>query len=179
MTLEESKLRIERALGDLTAFNATPGQGVTRFPFTREARQASAYIKELMEEVGLQVRMDNSGSVIGRLEGLVPETIMTGSHLDSVQNGGAYDGMAGVVTSIEALRLFKEQGIKPYYSYEVIATNDEEGSRFSTGLFTGKVLLGQLTVEAIKDYRDADGVSVYQAMEDYVILFILNTKKIL
>ena len=167
MEIAKSTLRIKNALEALTAFNATPGQGVTRFPFTDAARQASDYIQELMASVGLKVSLDNTGSVIGRLEGQVPETIMTGSHLDSVQHGGAYDGIAGVVTSIEALRLFQEQGIKPYYSYEVIATNDEEGSRFSTGLFTGKVLLGQLTVDDIKGYRDAQGISVYQAMEAY------------
>ena len=167
MELENSTLRIKKALADLTTFNSTPDQGVTRFPFTNEAKQASAYLQKLMEEIGLKVYLDNSGSVIGRLEGQVAATIMTGSHLDSVQNGGAYDGIAGVVASIEALRLFQEQGIRPYYSYEVIATNDEEGARFSTGLFTGKVLLGQLTVEDIKGYKDADGISVYQAMKDY------------
>ncbi len=167
MDLQESRQRIAQALNDLTAFNATPGQGVTRFPFTEEARQASRYLKKLMEDLGLQVRLDNSGAVIGRLEGQVPETIMTGSHLDSVQNGGAYDGIAGVVTSIEALRLLLQREKRPHYSYEVIATNDEEGSRFSSGLFTGKVLLGQLSVEDIKGYKDAAGISVYEAMQAY------------
>ncbi len=159
--------RIREHLDTLAQFTATPGEGVTRFPFTKEARDASLYLQQQMESLGLQVRMDNSGSVIGRLEGQVSDTIMLGSHLDSVQNGGAYDGIAGVVCGLEALRLYQQQGQKPYYSMEVIATNDEEGSRFQSGLFTGKVLAGQLSVEDIQRLQDREGISVYQAMKDY------------
>ena len=81
--------------------------------------------------------------------------------------GGAYDGIAGVVCGIEAVRQLIEGGGQPYYSIEVIATNDEEGSRFKSGLFTGKVLDAQLTVDDIRRYKDADGVSVYDAMKAY------------
>ena len=158
---------IIKALDALQKFTATPGCGVTRFPYTTEAREACAYLKERMEEVGLAVRMDNSGAVIGRLEGKSPATIMIGSHFDSVKHGGAYDGIAGVVCAIEVARLLKESGTELGYSLEVIATNDEEGARFNVGLFTGKVLLGQLTSEDLKAQVDADGVSVYQAMAAY------------
>lgn len=167
MTIEPIAQRIRAQLGELRAFTATPGNGVTRFPFTPEARAASEYIKARMEEIGLAVRMDNSGSVIGRLEGQVPDTVMIGSHLDSVRFGGAYDGIAGVVCGIEAVRQLIEGGGQPYYSIEVIATNDEEGSRFKSGLFTGKVLDAQLTVDDIRRYKDEDGVSVYDAMKAY------------
>ena len=158
---------IVTALNVLKEFTATPGCGVTRFPFTEEAREACAYLKERMEAVGLAVRMDNSGAVIGRLEGKSSATIMIGSHFDSVKHGGAYDGIAGVVCAIEVARLLQESGRELEYSLEVIATNDEEGARFNTGLFTGKVLLGQLTCEELKTQVDAEGVSVYQAMEDF------------
>ena len=140
---------------------------MTRFPYTTEAREACAYLKERMEEVGLAVRLDNSGAVIGRLEGKSPATIMIGSHFDSVRHGGAYDGIAGVVCAIEVARLLKESGMELGYSLEIIATNDEEGARFNAGLFTGKVLLGQLTSDELKAQVDAYGVSVYQAMAAY------------
>ena len=158
---------IIKALDALQEFTATPGCGVTWFPYTTEAREACAYLKERMEAVGLAVRMDNSGAVIGRLEGKSPATIMIGSHFDSVKHGGAYDGIAGVVCAIEVARLLKESGTELGYSLEVIATNDEEGARFNVGLFTGKVLLGQLSSEDLKAQVDADGVSVYQAMAAY------------
>lgn len=169
--MAEDRIGIEnnivKALEDLQRFTATPGCGVTRFPYTKEAREACDYLKERMEAVGLAVRMDNSGAVIGRLEGKSPATIMIGSHFDSVKHGGAYDGIAGVVCAIEVARLLKELGTELSYSLEVIATNDEEGARFNVGLFTGKVLLGQLTSEDLKAQVDADGVSVYQAMAAY------------
>ena len=158
---------IIKALDALQKFTATPGCGVTRFPYSKEARDACSYLKKLMEAVGLAVRMDNSGAVIGRLEGKSPATIMIGSHFDSVKHGGAYDGIAGVVCAIEVARLLKESGTELGYSLEVIATNDEEGARFNVGLFTGKVLLGQLSSEDLKAQVDADGVSVYQAMAAY------------
>ncbi len=158
---------LKRHLETLATFTATPGNGVTRFPFTPEARQATEYLFNQMEQMGLSVFMDNTGSVIGRLEGVVSDTVMVGSHLDSVYHGGAYDGIAGVVCAMESVRLLQQTGQKPYYSIEVIATNDEEGSRFQSGLFTGKVMTGQLTVTDIRSYKDRDGISVYDAMEAY------------
>ena len=158
---------IIKALDALQKFTATPGFGVTRFPYTKEARDACSYLKKRMEAVGLAVRMDNSGAVIGRLEGKSSATIMIGSHFDSVKHGGAYDGIAGVVCAIEVARLLKESGMELGYSLEVIATNDEEGARFNAGLFTGKALLGQLTCEELKTQVDVDGISVYQAMAAY------------
>ena len=163
-TIEDN---IVKALDALQKFTATPGYGVTRLPYTEEARAACAYLKERMEAVGLAVRLDNSGAVIGRLEGKSPSTIMIGSHFDSVKHGGAYDGIAGVVCAIEVARLLKKSGKELGCSLEVIATNDEEGARFNAGLFTGKVLLGQLTSEDIKGQVDAEGISVYQAMAAY------------
>ena len=163
-TIEDN---IVKALDALQKFTATPGYGVTRLPYTEEARAACAYLKERMEAVGLAVRLDNSGALIGRLEGKSPSTIMIGSHFDSVKHGGAYDGIAGVVCAIEVARLLKESGKELGCSLEVIATNDEEGARFNAGLFTGKVLLGQLTSEDIKGQVDAEGISVYQAMAAY------------
>ncbi|MBR1672024.1 MAG: Zn-dependent hydrolase [Fretibacterium sp.] len=158
---------IRRRLEALREMTATPGEGVTRFPFTEEARQASEYLMGEMRAMGLAVRLDPSGSVIGRLEGERPETVMMGSHLDSVLHGGAYDGAAGVVCALEAARMLVEDGGQPCLSVEVIATNDEEGSRFRTGLFSGKFMLGQLSPDDLKRQHDADGVSVYDAMRQY------------
>lgn len=166
-SIEIIENNIARELAALQKFTATPGRGVTRFPFTQEAREACAHLQKSMEAVGLTVRMDNSGALIGRLEGRQPATIMLGSHFDSVKHGGAYDGIAGVVCAIEVARLVQESGVALEHSLEIIATNDEEGARFNTGLFTGKVLLGQLRSEELKAQVDAGGVSVYQAMTDF------------
>ena len=167
MNIDKISENIKAQLLELTKFNATPGIGVTRFPFTQEAKEATEYLCQLMQNAGLKVTLENSGAVIGRLEGAVPETIMIGSHLDSVKNGGAYDGIAGVICAIETAKEIIAQNKKLHYSLDVIATNDEEGARFHTGFFTSKALMGQLDVETIKQQKDADGISVYEAMKDY------------
>ena len=76
MNLVSVQANIEQHLSALAKFTATPGIGVTRFPYTDEAKAALDYLRKEMESAGLKVYLDNSGSLIGRLEGEVPETIM-------------------------------------------------------------------------------------------------------
>ncbi len=157
---------IKKHLETLSTFSEA-GDGVTRLPFTQEARLAVEYLMEEMKAIGLTPRLDISGSVIGRLEGKRKETIMMGSHYDTVKNGGAYDGMAGVICAMETARMIVESGKQPEYSLEVIATNDEEGVRFRAGLFSMKVLLGQYTPEDLKKYVDSNGITIYDAMKQF------------
>ena len=83
--------------------------GCTRLPFTKEARDAVNYLREVMTEAGLEVHEDEAGNVIGILKGENPDLpcVMMGSHYDSVVNGGDFDGIAGVVCAIEAARTVK------------------------------------------------------------------------
>ena len=159
--------KIRERITELARYTATPGNGVTRFPFTEESRKAGILIGNWMREAGLSVRLDNTGSIIGRLEGEIPETVMIGSHMDSVKNGGAYDGAAGVICAVAAAAELQASGFRPYYSLEVIATNDEEGSRFRSGLFSPRAMLGQLGPEDLRTFRDDDGISVYEAMRRF------------
>ena len=110
MVIEEITGRIARDLEHLKQFTATPGNGCTRLPFTKEARQAVDYLKELMKDSGLEVSEDAVGNVIGVLKGEDPDApcVMMGSHYDSVYNGGDYDGIAGVICAIEVARLLRE-----------------------------------------------------------------------
>ena len=159
--------RIENHLRILEKMTSTPGHGVTRLPFSAEAREASDYLKNQMEAIGLAARIDATGSVVGRLEGVDSKTVISGSHYDSVVEGGAFDGIAGVICALEAVRLLTESGGKLKRSVEVVATNDEEGARFKSGLFTGKVYWGHFKPDDLKRYVDSDGVSIYEAMKDY------------
>ena len=113
--------RVKEHLEALREFTATPGEGVTRLPFTNEARQAIDYLRNAMEEAGLSVRLDATGALIGRLEGSDPDApaIMIGSHYDTVRSGGAYDGIAGVVAAIETVRVIRESGAKLRHPIDV------------------------------------------------------------
>lgn len=166
--MEDSILfNIKNNLENLSKFTCSFQHGVTRFPFTKEATMAVEYLKNEMESIGLKTRIDECGTVIGRLEGKRKQTIIIGSHYDSVENGGAFDGVAGIVCGIEVARMFIENNIIPSYSLEVIGTNDEEGARFGSGFLSSKAMLGELEVEHLKSLKDHNNISIYNAMKDY------------
>lgn len=164
METETVAKELEAWLEKLKTFTSTPGRGVTRLPFTREAREALEYLKLLMGQAGLAVREEESGALVGRLEGRKGQAILIGSHYDSVVNGGAYDGIAGVACGIALAGYLTKNHIIPEYSLEVAAFNDEEGVRFHTGYLSSKAMLGGLNPAYLKEHRDGKGTSVYDAM---------------
>lgn len=158
---------IERNITETKKMTATPGKGVTRLPFTLESKHCVHYIEQQMTELGLQVKMDESGAVIGTLPGVSEERIMIGSHYDSVEHGGAYDGMAGILCGIEVAAYYIRNHIIPPYTLEIVGTNDEEGARFGGGYFSSKAFLGKWSQEDLQNYRDQKGISYYEAMNSF------------
>ncbi len=90
--------RLERRIHELGRFGANPEGGVSRVAFSKADIAGRAYVKSLMLGAGLEVRVDTAGNIIGHRAGTDPElpVIMTGSHIDSVPQGGNYDGDVGV-----------------------------------------------------------------------------------
>ena len=159
--------RIEAQLQQLSQITATPGNGVTRLPFSPEMRAAAALLASLMREAGMQVHTDASGAVIGTLPGKSPETVVIASHYDTVLHGGGYDGIAGVICGIEIARQFAQTEQELPLTLTVVATNDEEGARFGTGFFSSKAFLGQLAEDDLRAACDAEGMTQWDAMEAY------------
>jgi N-carbamoyl-L-amino-acid hydrolase len=91
--------------------------------------------------------------------------VMTGSHLDSVLKGGAYDGVVGVVGAIEAVRLLKQSGFKPLRPIDIVVFMEEEGTRFGQLLLGSKAWTGQVSYDELVGIRDNAGVSYIEAME--------------
>lgn len=144
-----------------------PGPGVTRLPFTREHRAALELITGWMEAAGLDVRLDGAGTLVGRAEGARDgPVLLLGSHQDSVRNGGAYDGIMGVVLPILAMRRLRDAGRRPAGPVEVLAFADEEGVRWPTALIGPRALAGRLD-PAVLEMRDRDGVALGEAMRDF------------
>mgnify|MGYP000900956172 CR=1 FL=1 len=135
--------RIEQTVEALAQFNATPGAGITRLSYTTEYRAAQAYLKQELEAAGLSVRLDPIGNLIGRKEGTDRSlaAIAVGSHLDSVRNGGKYDGAMGIICGLELARMMQEDNLSLQHPFEVIATVEEEGNSFSSGILGGKALV--------------------------------------
>ena len=169
MELVKIKERISEDLDTLKQFTATPGNGCTRLPFTKEARDAVNYLKTVMEEAGLEVWEDAAGNVLGVLKGEDENApcVMMGSHYDSVTNGGDYDGIAGAVCAIEVARQLKDRGITPKRNFVAVGFCDEEGLRFGTGYFGSGAMLGNRDVAYCKNFKDTNGISIYDAMKSY------------
>ncbi|WP_040213184.1 Zn-dependent hydrolase [Clostridium polynesiense] len=168
------KINLDRVIKDietLATFTATPGNGVTRLSYTKEDRAAREYLISEMKKIGLKVWEDGFSNLFGRREGKNPEApvILIGSHYDSVTNGGAFDGVAGVVAALEVLRVFEENNIENYYPIEIIAMNAEEGHRFGvgTGVANSRALIGRFVEEELDLAKDKNGISKRQAMIEY------------
>lgn len=166
--METNLERIKKDIEAIGEFTATPGNGTTRFSFTKEDREAREYIKGEMLKAGLEVFEDAAGTVVGELKGEVEgPVVMIGSHFDSVKNGGSFDGPAGVVTALEVARVFKEKNLKPKYPVQFVALIEEEGGRFGGGLFGSRAMAGKVTREDLDRFKDSEGMSVAQAMRDF------------
>ena len=86
------------------------------------------YVKHLMEQAGMQTMIDGVGNLTGRIGGKSKQIISIGSHIDTVPNGGMFDGALGVLAGIEAIQTLRENGYQNHYSMEVIAFTEEEGN---------------------------------------------------
>lgn len=157
---------LKKQIEKMAEFSNKDCIGTTRLPFTKAAKDAEEYITQMMREAGLKVRTDETGAVIGRLDGKREETFIMASHYDTVENGGNYDGVAGILCGIKIAEMLTKYKNREY-SLEIIATNDEEGARFSGGFLTSKAMLGEWTIEELKKQKDKDSVSIYEAMTEY------------
>lgn len=158
--------RLEENFRRLSAIGAQAGGGITRLAFGDEDWEARKYILELMEQAGLAVREDAFGNLIARREGLNPAApaVMLGSHIDSVPNGGNYDGVAGVLAAIEVVRCLEEAGQPTVHPIEIVVFMAEESSRFGMATLGSKAFCGKLSLAQLEQYTDKQGVTLAQAM---------------
>lgn len=142
--------------------------GTCRPTMTVLEKEAFQLAASWMEDAGMKTRIDHFGNLIGRLEGQDPSlpVLMIGSHLDSQPYGGRFDGVAGVLCAIEAVKAFTEQGQVSQRSIEVVSFADEEGWRFTKGLFGSRGILGKLEPGDLQR-TDKDGITREQALIDF------------
>jgi hydantoinase/carbamoylase family amidase len=142
--------------------------GVTRLAFSREDQAARNLLREFMQEAGLEVSRDAVGNIIGRLQSSEPgrPIAATGSHIDTVINGGKFDGVLGVLTAVECARLIR-QNARLRSSIEVICFVMEESSRFGAGYgFGSRVMAGRSIADAELRVQDACGKTLAQAVQE-------------
>ena len=136
--------RLEQRLKGLSRFGANPQGGVSRVAFSPADVEGRAFVMEMMRGAGLQVRVDPAGNILGRRPGLKPEAapILFGSHIDSVPEGGNYDGDVGSMSAIEVAQVLGEKGYRNRHPLEVAIWCDEE-----SGLTGSRGFVGDLTTE--------------------------------
>ena len=151
-------------LDALALFTEVPGQ-LTRRYLSPAHVAAMRQVEAWMAEAGMAVRTDPLCSVFGRYEGRTPgaPAIMIGSHIDTVVDGGKYDGNLGVTAAIAAVADLARRGERLGHAIEVAAFGEEEGSRYSAHILTSSALIGAVKPSML-DLEDSDGISIRDAL---------------
>ena len=121
--------RIMQHLQSLSEFGKNPQGGVSRVAYTEADLQGREYAMRLMREAGLEVQIDPAGNIVGSRPGSDPslKPLLIGSHIDSVPEGGNYDGDAGSLSAIEVAQVLREKGLSLRHPLQVIIFQNEEG----------------------------------------------------
>ncbi|MFJ1695458.1 allantoate amidohydrolase [Streptomyces sp. NPDC088252] len=140
--------------------------GYRRYAWTGADADCRAWFRAQAEARGLTHEVDRNGNQWAWLgDPLAGDAVVTGSHLDSVPDGGAFDGPLGVVSSFAALDELRRRGAEFTRPLAISNFGDEEGARFGLACVGSRLAAGQLTVEAAHRLRDGDGITLPQAME--------------
>ncbi|MFL6156010.1 MAG: allantoate amidohydrolase [Marmoricola sp.] len=144
--------------------SATSG-GYFRQPFTSAERECHAWFLEQCAARGLEVEQDGNGNTVGWWRGTsAGPAVLTGSHLDSVLDGGAFDGPLGVVSAFAAIDLLRERGVVPGRTIGVAAFVEEEGSRFGLACLGSRLAVGTTPADQARALLDPDGTRLEDAM---------------
>lgn len=153
----------------INSFNQTTGEGVTRFSYSKEDRRARDYLLKEMEKLGLVVSIDGVGNIRGKRRGRMSNasTVMTGSHIDTVPNGGEFDGLLGVILGLEVMRTLNEEEVGTDHPIELIIFAEEEGVNFGTPMVGSKSLTGEMNTEDYKTLENAKGENLYDTLKSF------------
>ena len=159
--------RFERNFNAISEFGALKGGGLTRLAFSKEDLEARKFLINLIEKNGFKLKIDNVGNIYAIYDDgceVGAKPVCVGSHIDSVPNGGFYDGTLGVMAGLEALTAIKEAGIKLKRPLWLINFSCEESSRFKTATIGSKIISGKLSQQRLHELKDEDGISLFEAM---------------
>jgi len=153
--------RLNTRLKELSAFGANPQGGVSRVAYSDADRAGRAYVMDLMRSAGLEPRVDHAGNIFAARAGSQPalKPILFGSHIDSVPEGGNYDGTVGSLSAIEVAQSLAEQNIRTRHPLEVVIWANEEGGLYGSRAVSGQLTAAELDNTAWSGKRIAEGVS--------------------
>ena len=158
--------RIRQRLQAFARIGYQPDGSVTRLAFSRPDLQARELLIHYFNALNLDVQIDQFGNVFGERPGSDPRlaTVLTGSHLDTVPNGGRFDGSLGVVAALEAVSVINDAGVDLPRAIQVVSFSCEESSRFGVGTLGSALVAGVMAPEEALTLEDDDGVSIAEAL---------------
>jgi hydantoinase/carbamoylase family amidase len=158
--------RLAAWVDELGAIGGRPSGGVTRVAWSPELAAANDWLVQRARDLGLDAEVDPAFNVVCRWAGSEPDApaVVVGSHLDTVPDGGRYDGAFGVLAGLEVLTRLRERGFAPRRPVWLVAFNDEEGTRYDASMFGSHSFCGD-DVAQFLDRTDADGVVLRDAMQ--------------
>lgn len=162
------KKPIIQDLEALSPIGALPGGGVTRLAFSSVEAELHRLVARWLAQLGGKIRKDALGNLIARWPGQDDSlpAVATGSHLDSVPQGGKFDGVVGVVAALAAMRAIRKMGSLTRHPLEVIVFVGEESSRFGVATLGSKVMSGSANIEQYLQLRDAAGITLRDAARE-------------
>ena len=160
--------QIENYIHKLGSIGLMNGQ-LWRPVYTSAYREAKGLVRNWMSDIGLVVKEDAVGNLFGRANPpskgkFSKKVVMTGSHLDTVRNGGKYDGAAGIICSLAAVSALQKQFGAPLVPVEVVALCEEEGSRYTKASYLGSRAIVEGLLEDDLLCRDEQSITLRQAM---------------
>ena len=155
--------RVIADLRELAARTSTP-DGAQRLAWGPVWRDAREWFTGKVAELGLRVHTDSAGNNWVTLPGASPKTVIVGSHLDSVPNGGWLDGCLGVMAALEALRM--HSSARPPVTITLVDWADEEGARFGRSLLGSSAAAGSLKIDDVRELKDRQGTKLVDALAE-------------
>ena len=157
-----------RVVADLRELAHRTGgpEGSRRLAWTPDWLQARAFFRESLATLPVEIDEDEAGNLWAVLRGERPDTLLVGSHLDSVPKGGWLDGALGVMAGVELLRAFAAEGTPPV-TIALVDWADEEGARFSRSLFGSAACMGTLDIEVLRGLTDKEGARLPEILAEH------------
>ena len=155
--------RVVADLRELASRTSTPA-GAQRLCWGPVWRDARAWFRGKIDELHLPLTTDSAGNNWVTLGGASPKTVIVGSHLDSVPNGGWLDGCLGVMAALEALRMYA--GATPPVTLKLVDWADEEGARFGRSLLGSSAAAGSLKIDDVRELKDREGTQLVDALAE-------------
>ena len=159
--------RFRQSMEEMARVGATKGGGVHRLTLTDADKQARDLFAAWASDAGLDLRIDEMGNMFARRAGRDENAppAMAGSHLDSVPNGGRFDGSLGLLGALEAVRTLNDRNISTRRPIEIVNWTNEEGPRFPPSMLGSGVFAGAISLEAAYETRDSEDVRFLDELE--------------